>query len=90
MPYYLMRHGTGLRSTHVVIVNLVRLIIETGVLTGRPYPIPRSGLGYQTYPFGSHLRDPPSMPLLFRHAVILGPRNRHLQDIRQHHARHFE
>ncbi|CAA7268392.1 unnamed protein product [Cyclocybe aegerita] len=33
MPYYLMRHGTGLNSTHVMIVNLIRLIIETGVLT---------------------------------------------------------
>ena len=51
MPYYLMRHGTGLRSTHVVIVNLVRLIIETGVLTGGPNPIPRSGLGHQNLPF---------------------------------------
>jgi hypothetical protein len=35
MPYYLMRHGTGLRSTHINIVNLIVLIIETGILTGR-------------------------------------------------------
>jgi hypothetical protein len=35
MPYYLMRHGTGLRSTHIRIVNLIALIIETGILTGR-------------------------------------------------------
>ncbi|KDR72613.1 hypothetical protein GALMADRAFT_73557, partial [Galerina marginata CBS 339.88] len=33
MPYYLMRHGTGMRRTHVMIVKLVRLIIETGGLT---------------------------------------------------------
>jgi len=33
MPYYLMRHGTGLRSTHIKIVNLIRLIIETGMVT---------------------------------------------------------
>ena len=30
----LMRHGTGLPSTHVLIVRLVRLLIETGGLTG--------------------------------------------------------
>lgn len=29
-----MRHGTGLPPTHVFIVRLVRLIIETGGLTG--------------------------------------------------------
>ncbi|PPQ93760.1 hypothetical protein CVT25_008140, partial [Psilocybe cyanescens] len=33
MPYYLMRHGTGLRQTHIMIVKLVRLLIETGGLT---------------------------------------------------------
>jgi hypothetical protein len=33
MPYFLMRHGTGLPSTHVLIVRLVRLLIETGGLT---------------------------------------------------------
>ncbi|KAF9564534.1 hypothetical protein CPC08DRAFT_705273 [Agrocybe pediades] len=33
MPYYLMRHGTGLPSTHIVVVKLIRLIIETGGLT---------------------------------------------------------
>jgi len=33
MPYYLMRNGTGLRSTHIKIVNLITLIIETGMLT---------------------------------------------------------
>ncbi|PPQ70986.1 hypothetical protein CVT24_009941 [Panaeolus cyanescens] len=33
MPYYLMRHGTGFRSTHIMIVKLVGLIIETGILT---------------------------------------------------------
>jgi len=33
MPYYLMRHGTGLRSTHTKIINLITLIIETGILT---------------------------------------------------------
>jgi len=33
MPYYLMRHGTGLPSTHVLIVRLVRLLIETGGFT---------------------------------------------------------
>jgi hypothetical protein len=33
MPYHLMRLGTGLRSTHIMIVNLMRLLIETGVLT---------------------------------------------------------
>jgi len=33
MPYYLMRHGTGLPSTHILIVRLVRLLIETGGLT---------------------------------------------------------
>ncbi|KAF9482715.1 hypothetical protein BDN70DRAFT_402919 [Pholiota conissans] len=33
MPYYLMRHGTGLPTTHVMVVKLVRLIIETGILT---------------------------------------------------------
>jgi uncharacterized membrane protein (UPF0136 family) len=35
MPYYLMRNGTGLRSTHIKIVNLITLIIETGIFTGR-------------------------------------------------------
>ena len=29
-----MRHGTGLPSTHVLIVRLVRLLIETGGFTG--------------------------------------------------------
>jgi len=38
MPYYLMRLGTGLRSTHIMIVNLIRLIIETGMLTGMTLP----------------------------------------------------
>lgn len=33
MPYFLMRHGTGLQSTHILIVRLVRLLIETGGLT---------------------------------------------------------
>jgi len=33
MPYFLMRHGTGLPSTHFLIVRLVRLLIETGGLT---------------------------------------------------------
>jgi hypothetical protein len=33
MPYFLMRHGTGLPSTHILIVRLVRLLIETGGLT---------------------------------------------------------
>jgi len=33
MPYYLMRNGTGLRSTHIRIVNLIALIIETGIFT---------------------------------------------------------
>ncbi|KAF8799753.1 hypothetical protein BYT27DRAFT_7200985 [Phlegmacium glaucopus] len=33
MPYFLMRHGTGLRSTHIMIVRLVRLLIEIGGLT---------------------------------------------------------
>lgn len=29
-----MRHGTGLPPTHIMVVKLVRLIIETGILTG--------------------------------------------------------
>ena len=29
-----MRHGTGLPSTHILIVRLVRLLIETGGFTG--------------------------------------------------------
>ncbi|KAF8157034.1 hypothetical protein B0H34DRAFT_770658 [Crassisporium funariophilum] len=33
MPYFLMRNGTGLRTTHTMIVKLVRLIIEIGGLT---------------------------------------------------------
>jgi len=33
MPYYLMRHGTGLPSTHILIVRLVRLLFETGGFT---------------------------------------------------------
>ncbi|KAF8970235.1 hypothetical protein BDZ97DRAFT_1652686, partial [Flammula alnicola] len=33
MPYYLMRHGTGLPQTHIMVVKLVRLIIETGTFT---------------------------------------------------------
>jgi len=33
MPYYLMRHGTGLRSTHIKIVHLISLIVETGMVT---------------------------------------------------------
>lgn len=33
MPYFLMRNGTGLKSTHVRIVRLVLLLIETGGLT---------------------------------------------------------
>lgn len=30
-----MRRGTGLKSTHVMVVRLVRLLIETGGLTGK-------------------------------------------------------
>jgi len=33
MPYFLMRHGTGMPSTHVMIVKVVRLILETGTFT---------------------------------------------------------
>lgn len=33
-----MRHGTGLRQTHIMIVKLVRLLIETGGLTGEHLP----------------------------------------------------
>ncbi|PPQ73769.1 hypothetical protein CVT24_007339 [Panaeolus cyanescens] len=33
MPYYLMRHGTDYHSTHVVVVRLVLVIIETGIFT---------------------------------------------------------
>jgi len=33
MPYFIMRHGTGLPSTHVFIVRLVLLLIETGGVT---------------------------------------------------------
>jgi len=33
MPYFLMRHGTGMHSTHVTIVKVVRLILETGTFT---------------------------------------------------------
>jgi hypothetical protein len=33
MPYFLMRHGTGLDPTHVMIVKIVRLILETGTFT---------------------------------------------------------
>jgi len=33
MPYFLMRRGTGLPSTHILIVRLVRLLIETGGFT---------------------------------------------------------
>jgi len=33
MPYFLMRHGTGLANTHAMVVRLVRLLIETGGLT---------------------------------------------------------
>ncbi|KAF9523276.1 hypothetical protein CPB83DRAFT_863154 [Crepidotus variabilis] len=33
MPYYLMRHGTGMKATHLRIVGLLRLIIETGMFT---------------------------------------------------------
>ena len=29
----IMRHGTGLRSTHIFVVRLVRIILETGFLT---------------------------------------------------------
>jgi hypothetical protein len=39
MPYYIMRHGTGLRKTHIVIVRLIRLIFETGIFTGTYDPI---------------------------------------------------
>lgn len=34
MPYYLMRHGTGMKATHIRIMNILRLIIETGLFTG--------------------------------------------------------
>lgn len=30
MPYFLMRHGTGMPPTHIMIVKIVRLILETG------------------------------------------------------------
>jgi len=33
MPYFIMRHGTGLPSTHVFLVRLVLLLIETGGVT---------------------------------------------------------
>jgi hypothetical protein len=29
-----MRHGTGLRRTHIRLVGVVRLVIETGFFTG--------------------------------------------------------
>jgi len=39
MPYYLMRHGTGLRSTHIKVVNLITLLIETGIFVGKKLPL---------------------------------------------------
>jgi len=30
-----MRHGTGMPDTHIMIVKIVRLILETGTFTGK-------------------------------------------------------
>ena len=83
-----MRHGTGLRSTHIMVVKLVRLIIETGIFTGKHAHLPFCCPLTDECP--SDHRDPAPLPVLWRHVELHNRRPVAVESICKHDAGHPE
>lgn len=82
-----MRHGTGLRSTHIMVVKLVRLIIETGIFTGKRPCAPSHPLTDEN---PSDHRDPSPLPVLRGHVELHRRRPVAVQSVCEHDAGHPE
>lgn len=83
-----MRHGTGLRSTHIMVVKLVRLIIETGIFTGNFASLSLCRPLIDECP--SDHRDPAPLPVLWRHVELYNSRPVAVEGVCEHDAGHPE
>ncbi|KDR81086.1 hypothetical protein GALMADRAFT_136142 [Galerina marginata CBS 339.88] len=82
MTYYLKRHDTGIRQTHVLLTKIIRLTIETGTVTATLALIslilvygPRNTTYYQTTVAVMGTVYSNSMMVAFNSRMKLGPSN---------------